>query len=295
MNLDAKTLRLILLIASILAMTQGLLTFIGGLVAAEDTSLTDIDKNNIIQTSKLWCGLIRFKSTGSCSFDAFDRGWFKRVHEGIRDGVSIRNKSPDMDELKKLVGYGAVISYALIVGLGWISSGGAGLLAIWWSKRLFALVAVAMYGVFYVLHIALFAAIWDSVRKVEDDCKDTFDRSCSDVKALAIRSSRELLGYAICGFITILCSAAGTFLYWYMVPEAGLNPTSTQPSPGLGQGQGQGQGQGAHIPTTGPLKELPPRRPDNAWDASLDKSKDASGIVITPEPRLELASQPPKA
>jgi hypothetical protein len=162
--------------------------------------------------------MIRFKNLvpGKCMPDSMDRGWFKRVYQAVKDDVS--GPGLDKDELKKLAGYEAVLSYAIICGVGWMVAGALALVASSKLNKMLALVAGIIFAVLYCLHVALFGAIWDSVARVEDSCSN-FYKSCDEVKAQAIRSSREFLAYAICAFVLILFSIIICLLFHMKIEE----------------------------------------------------------------------------
>eukprot|EP00826_Nyctotherus_ovalis_P049785 TRINITY_DN603_c0_g2_i10.p2 TRINITY_DN603_c0_g2~~TRINITY_DN603_c0_g2_i10.p2 ORF type:complete len:141 (-),score=30.82 TRINITY_DN603_c0_g2_i10:126-548(-) len=123
-----------------------------------------------------------------------DRGWFARVREYCND-----YECPQI--VKDLNGYGTVMAFAFVCGVGWII---AAILAFCaasnWSKTLAIISGIIFLGL-YIVFLGLFATTWHSVKKVDDDC---WAYACDDFKKKAKRSSREFLAYSICGFILIL-------------------------------------------------------------------------------------------
>lgn len=210
--MNANMLKMLLLVAGILGILQGVMTLVGGIVAAEDKSTEDIAAS--LRNTKYACGFMRLKmKTGaSCSIEASDRGWFRRVRDAIKDDVSTAGTNIDKDALKKLAGYELVLSYAVILGVCWMVAGGIALMSAMNGNNKLALIAGCIFGFFYLLFVAFFGAIWDSHLKIEDDCKPIFDSACSDVKDSLMRSSREFLGYSICAFVLILYCIIACFL-----------------------------------------------------------------------------------
>ena len=257
--MKAKITKILLLVAGIAGILQGVMTLVGGVVAAEDTCPDDIPMS--FANSKYACGFMRVKASGSCSFDRADRGWFKRVYKAIQDDVNTAGKAVDMDAVKKLAAYGAVLSYGIILGIGWIAAGALALVVYLKGGNKLALVAGIIFAVLYALFIALFGAIWDSQLKIEDDCKPIFDNNCSDLKGLLLRSSREFLGYSICAFILILYCIIACFLF-ALASEAptedaskgevrGTEQSNIALAPGKSSSTGagpQGAGPGTQIP-----------------------------------------------
>jgi len=199
----AKTL---LIVAAICGILQGLMTFIGGLIAAED-SVKDSSPRTVPMVGKYMCGFVRFSSESACNDKKMDRGWFKNVHDVIKDNVNI----PARDDIKKLIGYEAVICYAVISGVLWMAGGAVSFLASSKASKSLSMIAFILFLIGYIVFIIIFGCVWNSVRKVEDDCKD-FYNTCKDYKKGAIRSSREFLGYSICSFVLIMVAMILTVL-----------------------------------------------------------------------------------
>jgi len=123
-----------------------------------------------------------------------DRGWFSRVQEACKnDGCP--------QPIKDLNGYGTVMVFAFVCGIGWIIAGIiAYCAASSWSKLL-ALISSISFIVLFIIFIGLFGATWHSVKKVDDDC---IAYACDKFRQKAKRSSHEVLAYSICAFILIL-------------------------------------------------------------------------------------------
>ena len=223
----AKT---VLLIAAVLGILQGLVTFVGGIVSAEDghKDLKDDKLDYHIPVGKYWCGMFRIMSTSGCDYSKADRGWFKSQYSAIKDGFNYQGTNPDKSNIKKLIGYEAVMAYAFICGLGWILAGVLALVAALKQKKGLALVAGLLFLALYLLFVALFAAVWASVKKVDDDCKSVYDK-CPEVKKRITASSREFLGYSICSFILILTSIACCILYAMKAEEESLVAVEKSP------------------------------------------------------------------
>lgn len=206
----------LLIVAAILGILQGLLTFVGGIVAAHDSKKNDNwDPFRVRPSGKYYCGFIQFSPSNNDDFK--DRGWFYRIHRIKKDGIPFGilfpgAPPPDMDAIDKLAGYDAVLSYAIICGICWIVAGVLALLAYMRNNKMLALIAGIVFAVFYLLHVALFGAIWDSVRKVNNDCS-YYDVVSKDVKKRATRSATEFLAYAICAFILIFFCIIACLLF----------------------------------------------------------------------------------
>ncbi len=206
----------ILLVAGVLGILQGLMALIGGLVAAHDTSKDDIPAANIIPLGKYYCGGIRYIRSNplSCDFDSLDRGWFRRVYNMKKDDAYPAHgmmTTFDKDGFDKLVGYEAVMSYAIICGVGWIVAGVLTIIASSKQSKSLALISAIIFTVLYCLFVALFGAVWNSVRKIDDDCQAAYDE-CSSFNKHARQSSREFLAYSICSFVLIMAAIVGTFV-----------------------------------------------------------------------------------
>ena len=211
--MNASLAKTLLMIAGILGILQGIMSLIGGIVASNDLSSDFIPADAVIPLDKYYCGMIRVAmpdKTAKCAFGSVDRGWFSRVYETVQQDIDYPNTPFDKDALKKLVGYEAVLGYALICGGGWIVAAILALVASCINGKKTAIASGIIFTLLYILFIILFGLVWDSVRKVEDGCSAVFD-GCPDFKAQAIRSSREFLAYSICSFALILTSIILTF------------------------------------------------------------------------------------
>ncbi len=225
----AQTMKTILLVAGILGVVQGMMALIGGLTAAHDYSKDDIpdSPSTHIVTQKYWCGMIRYivaKGATKCEFDSLDRGWFYRTYKAKKDKTftypitATSSISVSEDKLKELTGYEAVVSYAIICGIGWMAAGALAIFASMKQKKFLAMIAGIVLAVLYALFIGLFGAVWDSVRKVNDDCQAVYD-ACPALNDHAKLSGREFLAYSICSFVLIMAAMVGCFLYAFLAVE----------------------------------------------------------------------------
>lgn len=227
-----KTITLILLIAGILGIVEGLLTLIGGLIAAYDSSRDDIPDQYAYHfpVGKYWCGMVRGVASSQCSFSSLDRGWFYRAYTAVQDNVYSYNLadsttySVSSDDIKSLTGYEAVMSYAIICGIGWILAGAMAIVGSLLHKSGLAMSAGVVFAVLYGLFVTLFCVVWDSVSRVESDCQAAFD-ACPEFKSQVTRSSREFLAYSICSFVLVVVAAAGSFFYGYTMVGSEIPPT----------------------------------------------------------------------
>lgn len=303
--MKAETAKLILLIAGILGIVQGLMALVGGLVAAHDYSTDDIPDvlSTHITIGKYWCGMMRGTGT-TCPPESLDRGWFYRTYKAIKDetytytqtysSYSSTTKTVDKDKLKELTGYEAVVSYAIICGIGWMAAGALAILASLKRNKTLAIVAGIIFAVLYGLFIGLFGAVWDSVKKVEDDCKPLFDSSCSDLKKNMTKSSREFLGYSICSFVLILAAIAGCFMYFFVKTEgdtAGMvaaNMDKSASSIGAGAAKDPGVSAVSNLPPP------PPPMTKKPEEKAADK-KDAKFVAAGPSTAAPVAPAAPAA
>eukprot|EP00826_Nyctotherus_ovalis_P040486 TRINITY_DN39_c0_g3_i1.p1 TRINITY_DN39_c0_g3~~TRINITY_DN39_c0_g3_i1.p1 ORF type:complete len:128 (-),score=16.13 TRINITY_DN39_c0_g3_i1:47-430(-) len=114
MGLDQGLLKKLLLVACILGVLQGVLTFIGGLVACFDRN-KDLDNNDVGR----WIGDVRlnFKDNGirctepicDCNIDKSDRGWFYRTHKYCKKSGSECASGEDAFNL--VMTYAIAVSY----------------------------------------------------------------------------------------------------------------------------------------------------------------------------------------
>ncbi len=244
-----KALTWILLVAGMLGIVQGLLTFIGGLVAAHDTSADSIPNSipNLTPHGKYWCGMIRRAPADvNCNFESLDRGWFKRVHDAVHSGdynysATYSNVTTSYiaskDDLKGLTGYEAVVSYAVVCGIGWFVAGGLAIRGARGKTRAFAVIALLVFVSMYCLFIGLFGPVWDSVLKVESDCQPVYDATCDEFRKHVTSSAREFLAYSICSFVLIAAAIAGCVVYICVEPELAYFAESSRHNPSLPQGE----------------------------------------------------------
>ena len=220
-------LKTLLIVGCVLGVLQGLMTFIGGCIAAcdkhkdlkadepYDTSIFigDIESNGIAlkkNSEKYMCGFIHMEKIPSTpiseseiddfDYGKMDRGWFQRVYKICKDGDCSKNR---------LNGFKTVLTYAILCGICWIGAGGLSFFASMKMDKLFALISGIIFSVTYIIFIGLFGATWKSVKDLEDDCPLFEFKS---YKKQAKKSSREFLGYSICSFILILGAIACTLL-----------------------------------------------------------------------------------
>jgi hypothetical protein len=157
---------------------------------------------------KYMCGLIRFTSKFGSSastpidyckdFENGDRGWFRRVHDFCNE-VDCKNHPREID---KLVGYGGVMSFAIVCGIGWILSGLIALAGSLKPDKLIAIIAGALFTVLYAVFIGVFTAVWVSVRRVRKEC--SYTSVCDAYMKRTRKSSNEFLAYSICAFVLII-------------------------------------------------------------------------------------------
>ena len=224
--MNQSTTKTILLTAAVLGIMQGLMALVGGIVAANDASKDDIPSTQayLIPVGEYWCGMIRRSPPNTnCDYKSLDRGWFKRVNDASMEmsgGSSSSSghvhtagsdsKGNADNPFESLVGYKAVLAYAILCGLGWITAGTLALFAGHTKSNRLALTASIIFAVLYVVFIGLFGAVWRSVRKVEQDCEPFLDKACPDFKRRMTSSSREFLAYSICSFVFIAVSIGGS-------------------------------------------------------------------------------------
>jgi len=215
-SIEKRNMNQMLLIACIFGVLQGLMTLIGGSIAAYDSdkSLND-DLNPDIRLGrtlsppdyKYGCGDIRgfnlpeedelWNKEHKCKRGKMDRGWFRRVRNHCKDNEGI---SPSYLDICKLKGFNLVLAYAITCGIGWLISGGIAAIAAVLNIKLAALAAAGAFAAFYIISIVLFYTVWDSVRKFNKEC---LDKACGDVRRGGKRSANEFLGYSICSFVLI--------------------------------------------------------------------------------------------
>jgi len=212
---------LMLLTACSLGILQGVMTLIGGWIAAHDSknSLYENNHQNIkigytigSQDKKYRCAEIRifdwrvpnvWDKNDKCFSWRMDRGWFSRVNDYCKKS---ENKS---SEVCKLKGFNLVLAYAITCGIGWVVSGGIAAIAAVLNIKLAALAAAGAFTAFYITFIILFYIVWDSVRKVNKEC---LDKVCRAVRRGGKRSANEFLAYSICSFVLILGAIVCCFL-----------------------------------------------------------------------------------
>ena len=210
-----------LLTACSLGILQGVMTLIGGWIAAHDSknSLYENNHQNIkigytigSQDKKYRCAEIRifdwrvpnvWDKNDKCFSWRMDRGWFSRVNDYCKKS---ENKS---SEVCKLKGFNLVLAYAITCGIGWVVSGGIAAIAAVLNIKLAALAAAGAFTAFYITFIILFYIVWDSVRKVNKEC---LDKVCRAVRRGGKRSANEFLAYSICSFVLILGAIVCCFL-----------------------------------------------------------------------------------
>lgn len=162
--------------------------------------------------TKYLCGLVRYtvkaSSTAECPVPQdIDRGWFRRVHDICSE---FECKGKDLD---KLTGYGGVLVFALVCGIGWMASGLVAYAASIQPNKALAMGAGAMFTLLYLVFIGIFVSVWVSVKRMQKDCRYYNNKDCKDFRKKFRRSSREFLGYSICAFVlifaAIICCFAG--------------------------------------------------------------------------------------
>ena len=212
---------LMLLIACALGVIQGLMTLIGGCIAAYDSNKSlnnnndaDIKLGNTLtpRDDKYGCGDIRafnllennelWNKNDRCKRPKMDRGWFRRVRKHCKDN---RGTSPSYSDICKLKGFNLVLAYAITCGIGWLISGGIAGAGAVLDIKLAGFAAAGAFAVFYIIFIVLFSIVWHSVRKVNKEC---LDKACRGVRRGGKRSANEFLAYSICSFVLILGAIA---------------------------------------------------------------------------------------
>jgi hypothetical protein len=202
--------RALMLIASIAGAVQGLLSFLGGCVATYDKH-KDLDSNTIsvwvgIGDMKYYCGYMKLKraptnigkSNEDCDtdFSIMDRGWYSRVHKHCLECHDEECDAPACD----LSGFGVVLAYAIVCGVGWSVIAVAAFISFILNHKKTGIVVTVVYIIVYIIFIGLFAAVWSSAKKMDREC---LNKACKEVRNQGKRSSREVLAYFICSFITI--------------------------------------------------------------------------------------------
>lgn len=212
--------KVLMLIACIFGVLQGLITFLGGCVATYDKS-GDAEVEflrDYLGDGKYDCGFIRLKRVpdnvdsrdANCNrdFGSMDRGWYSRVHKFCMECYGAECDK----QACKLSGFGVVLAYAIVCGAGWFLAAVGGIIGLLLNHRITGIVASISFIVFYIIFFGLFGAAWTSVVKFDKEC---LDKACKQVKKQGQRSSREVLAYSVCSFITILvaivCSLIGAF------------------------------------------------------------------------------------
>eukprot|EP00826_Nyctotherus_ovalis_P027689 TRINITY_DN2166_c0_g1_i22.p1 TRINITY_DN2166_c0_g1~~TRINITY_DN2166_c0_g1_i22.p1 ORF type:complete len:464 (+),score=145.30 TRINITY_DN2166_c0_g1_i22:619-2010(+) len=162
------------------------------------------------------CGLVRFTTnslasapatTICASFDKGDRGWFRRVHDFCNE-IDCKDHAKSMNDL---LGYGGVMTFAIVCGIGWMLSGVVALVASMSPDKVVALVAAVLFTALYAVFIGIFATVWMHVRKVRKECPFYTDE-CKDYKKKTRKSSIEFLAYSICAFVLIFAAILCCFL-----------------------------------------------------------------------------------
>jgi len=212
--------KVLMLIAAIVGALQGLITFFGGCISTYDKN-ENVEMNLLgeeIGDTKYNCGFIRIKQipknlkkeNEKCdkSYEIMDRGWYSRVHKYCLECQGAECDVPACS----LNGFGVILAYAIVCGAGWFLTSACALIALLLDHKLAGIISTISYIVFYIVFFGLFGAAWISVKKIDEEC---LDKACIEVRRQGKRSSREVLAYSICSFITILlaiiCCAFGIF------------------------------------------------------------------------------------
>jgi len=200
-------------IASLAGAIQGLLSFLGGCVATYDKNI-NLDSDSIslwehIIDTKYNCGFIKLrraptninKEDEECDtdFGMMDRGWYSRVHNYC---LQCSGDECDVDACD-LNGFRVVLAYAIVCGAGWAVVAIAAFISFILDHRKTGIVVSIAYIITYIIFIGLFTAAWSSAKKVDKEC---LNKACKEIKSQGKRSSREILAYSICSFITILAA-----------------------------------------------------------------------------------------
>lgn len=192
----------------------------------DTTLLTSLGGSNprlqVGYDTKYMCGLVRFTTTSATSaagasatnicanFDKGDRGWFRRVHDFCNE-IDCKDHAKSMNDL---LGYGGVMTFAIVCGIGWMLSGVVALVAFMKPDKVVALVAAVLFTAVYAVFIGIFATVWVHVRRVRKECPFYTD-DCKDYKKKTRKSSIEFLAYSICAFVlifaAILCCLLAVF------------------------------------------------------------------------------------
>lgn len=230
--------KVLLLVACILGILQGIMFLVGGILAAKDNkkNLNTYDNTNRYALlgggagdAKYYCGGIRLRpspanvgtSGEDCeeSYDDMDRGWFRRSYE-----ICKKNELDDIfggeippatrteienSSICKLKGYKFVLALSITCGSGYVLSAIVALLGFAMNNKLVGFAAGGLYAAFYIVFIVLFSIIWHSVRDFNRNC---LNNTCKQVKKRGKKSSIELLAYSICSFVLIFGAIICCFL-----------------------------------------------------------------------------------
>lgn len=278
---------IVLMIACALGIIQGIMTLVGGCIAAfdrnkdlssEGSKLYNLQSNDI-KDRKYGCGDMKLSnapsnlwvSDESCEhkYDKMDRGWFRRVHNYCYNIDSANRSYPDACDLK---GFGVVLAYAITCGIGWMVSGVIALLASMMNNKLFAFAAAGAFGVFYIIFIVLFALVWNSVRKMNKEC---LNKACNAVKKRGKKSSFEFLAYSICSFVLIFGAIICCVLGALSMGDDTSDTAGGQSYPTSYPNTGKEENKDAH-PVDNPESEAQPIA-----------SSPAKGDKVSHEPRTE--------
>lgn len=229
--------KILLIVACILGILQGVMFLVGGILAAKDNNknLNNYDTNNTYsvlgknaEDFKYYCGGIRLRpdiSTGAAGancpqgYNDMDRGWFKRsydickkdeVNKMYGGNIPANIKAAiEGSSICRLKGYKYILIISITCGSGYILSAIVALLASVMGNKLVGFAAGGLYAGFYIAFIVLFSIIWHSVRDFNRNC---LNKTCNQIKKRGKKSSIEFLAYSICSFALIFVAIICCFL-----------------------------------------------------------------------------------
>lgn len=241
------------------------------------------------------CGLIRFITNSSqtenvtdwCkSFQEGDRGWFRRVHDYCNE-VDCKDHPKKLDDL---IGYGGVMTFAIVCGIGWILSGLVALAAHMKPDKFMGIIAGVLFTVIYFVFIGVFTAVWVSVKRVRDECP-LYTSSCDSYKKRVRKSSIEFLVYSIIAFViiflAILCCFVGAVSIENDGEEKGESASAKKEAKEYQEVEIRKSSERAHVGTYNPVnkpEEEVALNKQNQSDQPLNKE---SEIVAIPSPEKE--------
>lgn len=124
--------------------------------------------------------------------------------------------------------FSALITYAVLCGLGWIFAGILSIIALLRKSRALITASFTIFISLYIFFLFVFVSVWTRVKKVEKDCP-SFE--CEKYEEGVKRSARSFLGLSICATILIFLATALTAFAIYRTRDRAEEDIPRGPSP----------------------------------------------------------------